>query len=133
MSASLPVGAQRVEPEQQAGGWGAASARPGGLLGWLEVGLYISGRGALHCLWHGPLPLPSRGTGGDGHSAVGPGHREICQQFWNGHNPQPLWLRECSLTHEAASRQFPAWLSLQYDWSGDMSYYNRLSALRTEI
>lgn len=54
-----------------------------------------------------PAVFQSGGTGGSYHSALGPGHRLICQQFPNGATPQPLWPRECSVTHKTASRQSP--------------------------
>lgn len=53
---SAPVNAQRMEPEWQVGR--AVSAQPGAARKWLEVGIWISGRGALLSPWHGPLPPP---------------------------------------------------------------------------
>ena len=95
---SLRMEPGRAVPVQLAGPWE-----------WSEVGLPMSGCGAFLSEWSGllPPPLPSRGTGGGCHSAVGPSHGEICQQFWSAdtRHPQPLQLRECSLTREAVRRQ----------------------------
>lgn len=81
-----------------------------GPLQWLEVGMCISGRGAFLSVWHGLQPPPFPSQEGQVVAVIlqlAPAMARFANSSGTDKSPQPLWPRECSLTHKATCRQFP--------------------------